>query len=40
MIVSVVSIYETYLGGLFVRLTFPPFVQFGGNHCGALVFVW
>ena len=24
MIVSVVSIYDTYLVGLFVRLTFPP----------------
>ena len=36
MIVSVVSIYDTYyLGDLFIRLAFPPFFSSLGTKCGS-----
>ena len=37
MIVSVDSLYDTYLGGLFVRLTFPPLFSSVVNHLWCLV---
>ena len=34
MIVSVLSLYDTYLEDLFVRLTSPPLFSSIVNHCG------
>ena len=40
MIISVVSIYDTYLGDLFIRLTFPLWLVRWEPLLWCFVFVW
>ena len=40
MIVSMVSSYDTYLGGLFIRLTFLPLFGLLGTNCGVSIIIY